>query len=164
MTDQFLGTTRPRLRTALALLLLLTTPATAEDGSRDPAEGFQGYLDRLVADFDVPGAAVTVVGVSSSPRVFVSGVRGLNDQLPVTPDTSFNIASVTKGMTATLANYTSHDKGINGLMIDVQRLPGTPTLNDFLFRWGNDSQPYGNDLNSPDDDWPWAPDPIVIFD
>ena len=65
-------------------------------------------------------------------------------------------------MTATFANYTSYDKGINGLMIDVYGLPGTPTLNDFLFRKGNDDKPYGDDLDDPDDDWPWAPDPIAI--
>ena len=64
--------------------------------------------------------------------------------------------------TATLANYTSYDKGINGLMIDVHGLPGTPTLNDFLFRKGNDNKPYGDDLDNPADDWPWAPDPIAI--
>jgi len=66
------------------------------------------------------------------------------------------------GMQATFANYTSYDKGINGLMIDVPALPGTPTINDFLFRLGNDSQPYGTDPDDPDDDWPWAPDPIAI--
>ena len=66
------------------------------------------------------------------------------------------------GNKATFANYTSYDKGINGLMIDVFDLPGTPTVNDFLFRVGNNDKPYGNDLDNPDDDWPWAPDPIAI--
>jgi hypothetical protein len=66
------------------------------------------------------------------------------------------------GVKATFANYTSYDKGINGLMIDLYDLPGTPTLNDFLFRMGNDDKPYGDDLDDPDDDWPWAPDPIAI--
>ena len=66
------------------------------------------------------------------------------------------------GTTATFANYTSYDKGINGLMIDVQGLPGTPTVNDFLFRRGNDDKPYGNDLNNPADDWSWAPDPVTV--
>ena len=66
------------------------------------------------------------------------------------------------GVKATFANYTSYDKGINGLMIDVSGLPGPPTLNDFLFRQGSDNKPYGNDLNNPDDDWAWVPDPIAI--
>jgi hypothetical protein len=66
------------------------------------------------------------------------------------------------GVTATFVNYTSYNKGINGLMIDLYGLPATPTLNDFLFRMGIDAEPYGADLDDPDDDWPWAPDPIAI--
>ena len=75
----------------------------AADGGPDPLDGFQAYLDRLVSDFGVPGAAVTVVGVGTSPRFFVSGVLGTEDNRPVTPETSFDIASVTKGFTGTLA-------------------------------------------------------------
>jgi hypothetical protein len=67
------------------------------------------------------------------------------------------------GVKATFANCTSYDKGINGLMFDLLHgLPGTPTLNDFLFRYGNDNKPYGDNPNDPSDDWPWAPDPIAI--
>ena len=66
------------------------------------------------------------------------------------------------GSQATFTNYTSYDKGINGLMIDVYDLPSTPTVNDFLFRVGNNDKPYGNDLDNADDDWPCAPDPIAM--
>jgi hypothetical protein len=45
------------------------------------------------------------------------------------------------GGTATFANYTSYFKGINGIMIDVGRLAGTPTAGDFIFRIGNDNAP-----------------------
>ncbi len=38
-------------------------------------------------------------------------------------------------------NYTSYSKGINGIMIDVQDLLGTPTAGDFVFKVGNDSTP-----------------------
>lgn len=71
-------------------------------------------------------------------------------------------AALLPGQTAAFANYTSNDKGINGLMIDVRGLDGTPTADDFLFRRGNNNKPYGNDLNNPSDDWPWAPGPITI--
>ena len=47
-------------------------------------------------------------------------------------------------------------------MIDVHDLAGTPTVNDFLFRVGNNDTPYGTDLNNPADDWPWAPAPTSI--
>jgi hypothetical protein len=66
------------------------------------------------------------------------------------------------GQTATFANYTSYDKGVNGLMVDVLDLRGTPTVDDFLFRMGNDNRPYGADLSTPADDWPWAPTPASI--
>src|SRR4029079_13726142 len=45
------------------------------------------------------------------------------------------------GQTATFANYTSYNRGINGLMIDVQGLPGTPKVGDFTFKVGNSSDP-----------------------
>ena len=35
-------------------------------------------------------------------------------------------------------------------------------LNDFLFRRGNDNEPDGDDLDNPEDDWAWLPDPIAI--
>ena len=75
----------------------------------------------------------------------------VTDRIPLLP-----------GQTATFANYTSYDKGINGLMIDVRSLCGTPTVDDFLFRVGNNNTPYGNDPHSPADDWPWAPAPTSI--
>ena len=66
------------------------------------------------------------------------------------------------GVKATFANYTSFDEGITGLMIDVDNLAGIPTLGDFLFRVGNNDKPYGNDLNNPADDWPFATLPSSI--
>ena len=66
------------------------------------------------------------------------------------------------GGPASFANYTSYDKGINGLMIDVRNLGGTPTVDDFRFRMGNNDRPYGTDLSSPADDWPGAPVPASI--
>ena len=47
------------------------------------------------------------------------------------------------GQTATFANYTSYDKGINGVLIDIASLAGTPTADDFSFKVGNDSNPSG---------------------
>ena len=66
------------------------------------------------------------------------------------------------GQTATFANYTSYSRGLNGLMIDVLNLTGTPTADDFLFRVGNNNLPYGSDPHSAADDWAWAPAPASI--
>ncbi|MCK4624589.1 MAG: hypothetical protein KAV00_04705, partial [Phycisphaerae bacterium] len=45
------------------------------------------------------------------------------------------------GQTATFANYTSYSRGINGIMVDIAGLPGTPTTADFTFKVGNDNNP-----------------------
>ena len=57
------------------------------------------------------------------------------------------------GGTATAANYTSYSRGINGVMIDIAGLNGTPTAADFTFRVGNNNTPAG---------WALAPAPANI--
>ena len=57
------------------------------------------------------------------------------------------------GGTGSFANYTSYSRGINGVMIDIPSLPGTPTAADFIFKVGNDNNPAG---------WATAPAPSSI--
>ena len=57
------------------------------------------------------------------------------------------------GGTATFANYTSYTRGLNGIMVDIDGLTGTPTAADLSFKVGNSS-----DLTS----WPTAPAPQSI--
>ena len=57
------------------------------------------------------------------------------------------------GETATFANVVTNVKGINGIMVDILDLPGTPNAADFQFRVGNDNQPWL---------WPLAPPPESI--
>ncbi len=45
------------------------------------------------------------------------------------------------GQTATFVNYTSYSRGINGIMIDIAGLAGTPTADDFGFKIGNNNDP-----------------------
>lgn len=42
---------------------------------------------------------------------------------------------------ATFANYTNYSRGINGIIIDLVSLPGTPTADDLEFRVGNNNSP-----------------------
>jgi hypothetical protein len=44
-----------------------------------------------------------------------------------------NKVALLPGQTATFANYTNYARGINGLVVDLQGLSGTPTSSDFLF-------------------------------
>ena len=62
-----------------------------------------------------------------------------NDDNAIAPDK----AALLPGGTATFANYTSYSRGLNGIMVDIANLPGTPTTNDFTFRVGNDNNPDG---------------------
>ena len=57
------------------------------------------------------------------------------------------------GGTAAFANYTGYARGINGVMVDIENLPGTPTVSDFEFKVGNDNNPAG---------WSAAPAPTSI--
>lgn len=57
------------------------------------------------------------------------------------------------GGTATFANYTSYSRGLNGIMVDIANLLGTPTVSDFTFKTGNDNDPSG---------WATAPSPVSL--
>lgn len=57
------------------------------------------------------------------------------------------------GGSASFANYTSYSRGINGIMVDIMSLRGTPTAADFSFRTGNHSDP---------NTWATAPSPSSI--
>ena len=57
------------------------------------------------------------------------------------------------GQTATFANYTSYGLGINGIMVDISGLAGTPTAADFTFKVGNDNDP---------DNWVLAAAPVSV--
>jgi hypothetical protein len=58
-----------------------------------------------------------------------------------------------RGGKASFANYTSYNRGINGIMIDLSAASGTLSLSDFGFKLGNDNCP---------DAWPDAPLPSTV--
>ncbi len=68
----------------------------------------------------------------------------VDDDQAVAPDKQ----ALLPGQTATFANYTSFSRGINGIMVDIADLAGTPTASDFIFKVGNDNNP---------SNWPAAP-------
>ena len=70
-----------------------------------------------------------------------------NDDNAIAPDKQ----ALLPGQTATFANYTSYDKGIYGIMVDIDSLTGKPTSSDFQFRVGNDDNPVG-----------WAAAPVLL--
>jgi len=59
-------------------------------------------VDDRMAKYVVPGVAVGVLD-ADGPRTFSFGITNIDHPLPVDPDTVFEIASITKTMTATVA-------------------------------------------------------------
>jgi hypothetical protein len=71
------------------------------------------------------------------------------DDQAIAPDKS----ALVPRQQATFGNYTNFSRGINGIMIDIIDMPGTPTLDDFEFRIGNGKY---------EKDWRIAPAPAAM--
>jgi beta-lactamase class C len=63
-----------------------------------------GAIQPVMARYGIPGMAVGIIA-DGRPYVFVYGVASAETRSPVTPDTLFEVGSVTKTLTATLAFY-----------------------------------------------------------
>ncbi|MCP5527153.1 MAG: hypothetical protein H7A47_10155 [Verrucomicrobiales bacterium] len=72
-----------------------------------------------------------------------------NDDHAIAPDKS----ALLPGGIGSYANYTSYSRGLNGIMVDIAGLAGTPTASDFTFKTGNNHTPAG---------WAFAPDPVSV--
>ena len=62
--------------------------------------GFDAFVRRQLRDWDVPGAAIVIVENGEVVLMKGYGLRDKRKNLPVTPDTVFPIASVSKAFTA----------------------------------------------------------------
>jgi hypothetical protein len=79
----------------------------------------------------------------------VNPAADISDDIAIAVDKS----ALLPGQHAGFANITSYSRGINGIMIDVFGLIGTPGPSDFVFRVGNGGGP---------SDWNAAPEPLSI--
>ncbi|MDW8373953.1 MAG: hypothetical protein RMM29_09950, partial [Planctomycetota bacterium] len=89
-----------------------------------------------IADNDAASAAqVVAVHIFYNNSAFDGNDRAANaqDDRAIAPDKQ----PLLPGGTASFANYTSYSKGINGLMVDIQGLPGAPLPADFVGTVGN---------------------------
>ncbi|MEM9828045.1 MAG: right-handed parallel beta-helix repeat-containing protein [Planctomycetota bacterium] len=93
-----------------------------------------------VEDIDIAGQPTIV-----ARHVFYNGSRfdGNDSALNAADDSAIatDKRAFIRGDTVSFANYTSFQQGINGIMLDVVNFPGEPTLDDFLFRFGNNNAP-----------------------
>jgi hypothetical protein len=79
----------------------------------------------------------------------VNPAADISDDIAIAVDKS----ALLPGQHAGFVNITSYSRGINGIMIDVFGLIGTPTPGDFVFRVGNGGNP---------SNWKLAPEPLSI--
>ena len=112
-----------------------------------------GAVVKEVVTVDLGQAAARVVNrnLFYNNSVFDDGPEAnAADDLAIATDKT----ALLPGETATLANYTSFSRGINGVMVDIAGLASTQlTIDDFEFRVGNDDNPA---------DWQIAPSPESI--
>lgn len=106
------------LTLALSLPLAASLPAQAQDSSPKTLEAMAPDIDALFAkyqaDAHVPGMVYGVVRDGRLAYVKAVGVQDIDGRRPVTPDTRFRIASMTKAFTA-LAVLQLRDEGKLGL-------------------------------------------------
>ena len=90
---------------AASTLLFATTPAIAGEA---PADRLKALVDAAVQPVmkanDIPGLAVAI-SLKGEPHYFSYGLASKEDGRQVTPETLFEIGSVSKTFTATLAGY-----------------------------------------------------------
>jgi hypothetical protein len=142
---------------------VLVTLLHCRDRNDEPAAEPDVTVDgrQVFAEVSTPsgryGVTVDLDAAACSVEALVAQVRGRyvfynnsaydgND--PATGPADDNAIATDKqpllaGQTAGFQNYTSYDKGVNGVMIDIDHLPTLPTAADFRFRVGNDSSPAG---------------------
>ncbi|MEE8453145.1 MAG: retropepsin-like aspartic protease, partial [Thermoguttaceae bacterium] len=111
-----------------------------------------GAVIAQVADDDTATVAARHIFYNNSIWDHLEQAANSDDDAAIATDKE----ALLPGRVATIANYTSYDKGINGIMIDVDRLADADSLSaqtDFLFKVGNDDDP---------STWPDAPMPRSI--
>jgi len=96
--------TMPSARTAARVLMIALAlgagaiPRSA--AAADPLEGLDAYVERVLADWDLPGVAVAVVRNDQLILARGYGVKELGRKQPIDENTLFEIGSTTKAFTA----------------------------------------------------------------
>lgn len=105
---------------AATLCALVTTPAVAQ--RRGPLAGLDGYVQRVLKDWQVPGLALAVVKDDSVVLARGYGVRELGKPDPVDANTLFAIASTSKAFTVAAL----------GMLVDEGRLHWDDPVTKYL--------------------------------
>ena len=123
--------TRACARLLLALLLLCL-PSTAEPDLETLLRAFDAYVEKSRLEWGVPGVAVAIVKGDQIVYARGFGVKEVGRPDAVTPDTVFQIGSITKSFTATLVGQLVDEGQLEWSDRVVDRLPDF-RLNDPWF-------------------------------
>jgi CubicO group peptidase (beta-lactamase class C family) len=85
---------------AVVLILAASLSFAQEKPQAEPFEGFSAFVEKIMAEWEVPGIAIAVVKDGEVVFMRGYGYRDIEQQLPVTPQTLFAIGSTTKAFTA----------------------------------------------------------------
>ena len=127
-------------------LLLRYDPAQFRVVGVRPAASTAGFLlaSRASAGelrIALAGAQAGTTGAGALVEIELESLTGADPQGAVELREAVlnngRIQALLPGQKATFANYTSYSKGLNGIMVDIAGLAGTPSTADFQFRYGN---------------------------
>jgi CubicO group peptidase (beta-lactamase class C family) len=128
----------------LLLLLAAAGPAFASSQLPDyqPGAGVdEAAVEQIarwaLAEYEVPGVAVAVVRDGKPVFVGGFGVRDLDSGKPVTKDTAFQLASVSKTFAAAAAGLMVDDGKLKWEQPASQVLPSFALHTDYATRWAN---------------------------
>ena len=90
--------------------------------ARDPFEGFDAFMARIMEDWQIPGVAVGVIHDGEIVLASGFGLRDVENRLPVTEHTTMAIGSNSKSFTVTMM----------AMLVDDGRLDWDEPVRDFL--------------------------------
>ena len=91
----------PRLIPALAAILLFAPPVASQEPTWPTADD----LAPLLTEYDVPGLSMAVIEGCAPAGTVTTGIADLETDAPVTPDTAFEAASLTKPVFAVIVMH-----------------------------------------------------------
>ncbi len=153
-----------RLGRMFALLLVLCVSATAKAqadadaaGSRDEYASIDKIFDQFRLDAHIPGLVYGIVADGRLVHVGTFGVQDTESKRPVTDDTVFRVASMTKAFTA-LTILSLRDQGI--VRLDAPAAEYVPELRNWKYPTDDSPQIRVRDLLNHDagfvTDDPWG--------
>lgn len=117
-----------------AFLLISLTGITQEKQIKDRLDGFDKYMEKILADWNAPGIGVGIVYKDKLIFAKGYGYRDYDKKLPVTANTLFQIGSNTKLFTSTAV----------GLLVNEKMLDWDQPVKNYV----PSIQFYNNELNN----------------